>query len=465
MRALRPLQAAAAANILDAVATGHRRVMLAAPCSFGKTLTAAHLILGFVGQGKRVAFSVPRLPLVPQTYREFIAEGLIGLTTLQGSSRYDATAPITVCSIATVARRAAGGHPDFDVAIIDEAHLHTDAIYTWMAERRETLFIAMTATPLNRGMKERYDKLVVGATPRRLVEDGLLVPVRLFRSKTGIDLSQVGVTAGDYNEDELARAVDRRTITGNVVKHYVEHGEDRPALALCVNLIHAGHVVEAFIAAGVAAEAIDHNTPADVREEIFRQFRVGAVQVIVSVSTLEVGVDLPEASCLIDARPTFSKARYIQTGGRIQRLSSGKVDALYFDHAGNADRHGRLEDFAVKELRPEGKPGVGEFSGRALKYCDACDAEVGTATLRCPNCGEPLDDGVIRKVGELVEDDVGSLLAAAAAAGVVPRIAKDGTPVAHGPNRAAIEPWLPMFKANRSEILKVIQPDMFEVTV
>jgi hypothetical protein len=178
------------------------------------------------------------------------------------------------------------------------------------------------------------------------------------------------------------------------------------------------------------------------------------------------GVDLPEASCLIDARPTFSKARYIQTGGRIQRLSSGKVDALYFDHAGNANRHGRLEDFAVKELLPERKPGgVCAFSGKALKYCDACDAEVGTATLRCPNCGEPLDDGVIRKPGELVEDDVRSLLADAAAAGVIPRIAKDGTPVVRGPNRAAVEPWLPKFKANRSEILKIIQPDMFEVTV
>jgi hypothetical protein len=140
----------------------------------------------------------------------------------------------------------------------------------------------------------------------------------------------------------------------------------------------------------------------------------------------------------------------------------GRSTPSIFDHAGNANRHGRLEDFAVKELLPERKPGgVCEFSGKALKYCDACDAEVGTAT----NCGEPLDDGVIRKPGELVEDDVRSLLADAAAAGVIPRIAKDGTPVVRGPNRAAVEPWLPKFKANRSEILKIIQPDMFEVTV
>jgi hypothetical protein len=102
----------------------------------------------------------------------------------------------------------------------------------------------------------------------------------------------------------------------------------------------------------------------------------------------------------------------------------GRSTPSIFDHAGNANRHGRLEDFAVKELLPERKPGgVCEFSGKALKYCDACDAEVGTAT----NCGEPLDDGVIRKPGELVEDDVRSLLADAAAAGVIPRIAKDGS--------------------------------------
>jgi Type III restriction enzyme, res subunit len=47
MRSPRPLQAAAIANIRDAIDAGHRRIMLAAPCSFGKTLTAAHLIQGF----------------------------------------------------------------------------------------------------------------------------------------------------------------------------------------------------------------------------------------------------------------------------------------------------------------------------------------------------------------------------------------------------------------------------------
>jgi superfamily II DNA or RNA helicase len=45
-----------------------------APTGFGKTLTAAHIVAGALGKGKRVAFCVPRLTLIDQTVAAFESE-------------------------------------------------------------------------------------------------------------------------------------------------------------------------------------------------------------------------------------------------------------------------------------------------------------------------------------------------------------------------------------------------------
>jgi superfamily II DNA or RNA helicase len=84
LRPLRPHQERAIAQLRRSLASGHKRPMLQAPTGFGKTLTAAHIVAGALGKGKRVAFCVPRLTLIDQTVAAFENEGISAIGVMQG---------------------------------------------------------------------------------------------------------------------------------------------------------------------------------------------------------------------------------------------------------------------------------------------------------------------------------------------------------------------------------------------
>ena len=64
---LRPHQQLAIDLIRKSLATGHKRPLLAAPCSFGKTLVSAYILQHAVEKGNRVIFFADRLKLISQT--------------------------------------------------------------------------------------------------------------------------------------------------------------------------------------------------------------------------------------------------------------------------------------------------------------------------------------------------------------------------------------------------------------
>jgi hypothetical protein len=89
-----------------------------------------------------------------------------------------------------------------------------------------------------------------------------------------------------------------------------------------------------FIEAGVCVEYIDCDTALFEREEIFDRFRSGETKLICNVAVLDTGLDL-DVRCIIDARPTRSRIRFVQTIGRGLRPGEGKDHLIILDHAGN----------------------------------------------------------------------------------------------------------------------------------
>ena len=62
---------------------------------------------------------------------------------------------------------------------------------------------------------------------------------------------------GDYNKGQLAEAMDKPTITGDAVKHYLKLCNGKRAVAFCVSVAHAEHVAESFNLVGVPSESLD----------------------------------------------------------------------------------------------------------------------------------------------------------------------------------------------------------------
>jgi DNA repair protein RadD len=406
LRPLRPHQERALTALRESLAAGHRSPMLQAPTGFGKTLTAAHIIQRALDKGKRVAFTVPALSLTEQTDTAFEAEGIHCIGVMQGiHERTDRDQPVQVCSVQTIARRK---RPDVDLVIVDEAHQLHREIFRWMKDCPGIPFIGLSATPWARGLGKYYDDLIIAATTADLIRNGYLSRFVAF-APSEPDLAGVRTVAGDYHEGELAEAMDRAVVTGDIVETWLKRGERRSTFCFCVNRRHAQHVAERFLEADVAAEYMDGATSREDREAIFTRFRSGETRIICNVGVLTTGVDL-DVRCIIDAKPTKSRILFVQTVGRGLRTAEGKDHLLILDHAGNHLRLGTVTDIGQDHLddgseRQSIPSRAHEHSEPLPKLCEECRAIVPRAARACACCGAPIQARTeVESVdGELIE--------------------------------------------------------------
>jgi superfamily II DNA or RNA helicase len=134
--------------------------------------------------------------------------------------------------------------------------------------------------------------------------------------------------AGDYHEGQLSTVMSEAKLTADIVKTWLEKGEDRPTLAFCVDLAHARKLRDQFEAAGVSCGYVDAFTSRLERNEIAEKFRARLYQVVCSVGTLTTGIDW-DVRCIILARPTKSEIRYVQIIGEGSGRRSAKPNVSY----------------------------------------------------------------------------------------------------------------------------------------
>lgn len=116
---LRPHQEVAVEALRQSLRKGNMRPLLAAPCSMGKTMIAAHIMMNAAEKGIRSVFFCDRIKLVSQTTDTFDRLGA-SYSVLQGDDpRYDPSKLIQIASIQTAVRR---NHLPFGLAIVDECH-------------------------------------------------------------------------------------------------------------------------------------------------------------------------------------------------------------------------------------------------------------------------------------------------------------------------------------------------------
>lgn len=407
---LRPHQETAIEMIRDSMRKGHKRIMLAAPCSFGKTITAAAILKSALEKGKRGIFICDRVKLIQQTLEAFDHHGL-PFGVIQGDHYMsNPMAPIQIASIQTLARRR--NVPDFDFAIVDEAHTHYKYLTKVMDEYNNVPFIGLSATPFSKGLGKHYSDLIVPATPRELLEQEYLCPVDYYGGHKvaleGVKSKSLPTGGTDFDEKALAEATEKDTrLVGDIISNWRKYADGRQTVAFSPSIKHSKYMVEQFNAAGIRAEHIDGYMDADVREEIFDAHDAGEFMILSCSQLLNTGWDSPTTSCLIDCKPTRSYIAFVQRAGRIARTAPGKQNAIYLDHAGNVGRFGFAEDIVPEEL----DDGEGRFSERKqtkdkkepkVKDCPQCYQQM--VGIRC-KCGYeiPVREQIETDGSELVQ--------------------------------------------------------------
>ena len=398
---LRSYQTNAIQDVRHAMARKALRVMLYSPTGSGKTEIAQAIIMAAAEKGKRVAFICNRIHLVNQASERFYRNG-IRHGIIQGQNTRDIDKQVLIASIQTVAKR---GMPPVDLILIDEAHAVAGS-----AEFRQFLFrrnnvpvIGLSATPFSKGLGKHYEemggelfqKLVVAATIPELIEQKFLVDCEIYAPSepdmTGLKQSRNAFGELDWSDMDVGKAVDKPTLIGDIVSHWLRLANDTPTVCFASSIAHSQHIVEAFRAAGVAAEHIDCYTDEQERKAILGRVARGDTRVISNVAILSEGWDFPACQTMILARPTRSLIRYIQMAGRVLRPFPGKTQALILDHSGTVARLGFPTEDLPLELdngkAKDAKRGSEEDEEPKASVCPSCKYVKKTYMPVCPQCG------------------------------------------------------------------------------
>ncbi|EET0018180.1 DEAD/DEAH box helicase [Escherichia coli] len=373
----------------------HRTYLMYAPTGSGKTGLAAFVTAGMVERGMRVMFVCPYTILLNQTAERFTEYGLpweeISFVW-RDHPNHDPERLIQIASADTLIRRE---FPDnIDLLIVDEAHMKRRALLEVIRDK-DIRVLGLSGTPFAAWMGKYYECLIKPTTIRELIQRGDLSDYEFFAPSmpdlAGVKTSNT-VFGRDYNEEQLASIMGSSDLVGDIVRNWLENGEDLPTICFCVNVAHANFVTREFLQAGIGAEVMTADTPHDERQDIIRRFEEGATKIIVNVGVLVAGFD-SDVRCLIYARPTKSEIRWLQCIGRALRTASGKKRALIFDHSGTVHRLGFPEDIEYDELpgKNDGmKASAGGSEVKAEKLpreCPKCHFMKPAGVHMCPKCG------------------------------------------------------------------------------
>lgn len=366
---LRDYQKEAIKAILEEYRRGVKSQLVVLPTGAGKTVVAAALAAAI---GGRTLFLVHRDELARQAEEKISIvwpEASVGIVKAE---RNDIEAQVVVASVQTISRaeRLRQLTPDFKLIITDEAH-HAVApqwriIYEYIEAGRRNLHIGITATPNRtdqRGLGKVFEKVVYQKTIKDLIEAGYLVPPKQVVVKTEADLDVLKDSGGDLSDRELEGVLNTDSRNHLIVEAFRNHALGRKAIVFAAGVAHARTLADVFKLYQIPAEAIDGETPEEIRRERLQAFGQGSLRVLTNYGVLTEGYDEPSLDAVVLARPTKSQQLYIQMLGRGLRPYPGKKDCLVLDVVDISKRHHlvQLPDLMGVE-RPEeikGKSRVG----------------------------------------------------------------------------------------------------------
>jgi superfamily II DNA or RNA helicase len=387
---LRPYQHEGVGALRAAFAAGRKAPLYVLPTGGGKTRIFSYIVHGAASKNNTVVILAHRAEICDQ-----ISVALFSLGVAHGriSPRHNVTNdPVQVGMVQTVDRRLHKLPPP-SLLVLDEAH-HAVA-GTWKKIRAawsDAKVLGVTATPERldgRGLGDVFDALVQGPPMYELIQGGFLSPFTYLAPKVSPILTGVHTVGGDYDASELEVIMNQRTITGDVIDHYREHLDGRPAIAFCATVKHAQDVAAQFSEAGYHAASIDGSMDKTERQTRLTGIGNGRLNVLTSCALISEGVDVPAVAAAILLRPTQSLAVYLQQIGRCLRPKPDGGRAVILDHVGNVVRHGLPDEGRAWSLTgKKRKP-----TETSLRTCELCYQVFPSATAKkaCEEqgCGNP----------------------------------------------------------------------------
>jgi superfamily II DNA or RNA helicase len=340
----------------------------------GKTLIFSQIAKQFLNKG-RVMVIADREELLTQS-RDTIQTTTGIRPDLEMADSHACTgmykSPVVVSSIQT--QRSGNGVKrwerfdpnEFSLLIIDEADLGVADSYLEMLKHyRQNPRLKVYGTTAT---ADRHDKKSLGQIFESVcfnygivdaINEGWLVPIKQKYLNVEVDFSGVTYRLGDFDKGELRDLLAQGSTLEQIASDSIQYAGERRTLVFSDSVANAERLTEVFNRHTIgSARIVTGETPKDERRKLFAEYRGGYFQYLVNVGVAGRGLDVPQVSCIVQARPTCSRPVYQQQIGRATRpvcdeinhlqlaadrkaaiAASPKPNALICDLVGNSTKH------------------------------------------------------------------------------------------------------------------------------
>lgn len=309
----------------------------------GKTIVFAKIAENRVRLGERVLIMAHRGELLEQAGDKILkATGLKSAVEKAEQTCIGSWLRIVVGSVQTLTRdrRLHQFQPDyFDTIVVDEAHHSVSDSYQHVLQYFSgAKVLGVTATPDRTDMRNLgsyYDSLAYEYSLPEAIRDGYLCKIMAQTVPLKIDISGVGMAAGDYKAGELGTALD--PYLPAIVAEMQHYCQARKTVVFLPLVKTSQKFCKLLNLHGFRAAEV--NGDSDNRAQVLQDFDAGKYNVLCNSMLLTEGWDCPSVDCVIVLRATKSRSLYSQMVGRGTRLYPGKGNVLLLDFLWNTEKH------------------------------------------------------------------------------------------------------------------------------
>jgi DNA repair protein RadD len=346
---LRDYQRQAVSNLEKFIKSNSKIAILPLPTGTGKTKTVAHFANS--NSSLTIFFITPRINLTWQSSKDFKEP-----TVIQGSN-YQRGDGNTTLLTSQLVNRELYLLSKADIVFIDEAHMNENVIKALLKLDKPKI-VAVTATPYKGDLSQfkwakeaQYLIKPPYTDTRYYILQGYLVDIEYLQiAKTPITKGEMKLSSnGDFTLDTQQKAVEKSIDIVASTRDKIK-GQ---TLVIATDIKHSISLFNNYKEAGFTATLLHSKQNRKEQLEALEGFKSGKYQILVSVTMVATGTDIPNIQTLVLARLIGSHALYRQIIGRVLRPAPNKKKGLILDCMGNFERLG--DPLAPPQLKKPSK--------------------------------------------------------------------------------------------------------------
>jgi len=256
-----------------------------------------------------------------------------------------------------------------DLIILDEAH-HTPAnmVKSLLLDSPNSIRLGLSATPLREDGKELEIQGFLGRISysidyQELVQKRYLVPLEYIQFMPKISrkiYDKLKTIEQAYSDQPFAklysavlRLFENSPFTNSQIIQKIKELNKFPALVIVRRISTARKLSELLNQEGIVGDWVSSKTPLEQRMEKIEALKSGKLQILVSTSLADEGLDIPELKLVVLLSQGKSRIKLIQRIGRVMRPYKNKEKGYILDIAYGSDIFQRQSAKRIKFISSE----------------------------------------------------------------------------------------------------------------